>query len=120
MSFTYCKLCGHKNLYSVSAPKFCGECGASLTGGSSSVVKPPPKRGASSRKKRTRDTASLASLDEEGLDIDHVPQLDKLQYEVLDTDSYARVMDMKDLIPEFEKGSSEKKAKTKRKRKRKA
>lgn len=118
MSFTYCKLCGHKNLYSVSVPKFCGECGTPLSGGSGAKAKPPEKKKAPRREKRSRLSAEADSLDEEGLDIDCVPQLNKLQYEVVDTDSYARVMDIQDLIPEIEKGDSEKKAKRKNKRKR--
>ena len=112
MSFTYCKLCGHKNLYSVEVPKFCGGCGAPLKEASA-----PEKKQASAVKriKRTRPMENVDQHEEEGTDIEHVPQIKNLQYEVLNTDSHARVMKIEDLIPEIEEESSGKKTKRKRK-----
>lgn len=109
MSFTYCKSCGHKNLYEINVPKFCGGCGASLSrepGPSSASV---PKSETVKRKKRTRPTSNEGES-AEGSDITSVPQINSLQYEVSNLDSYAKVIKIEEII-ESEGGLREEKGK---------
>jgi len=125
MSFTYCKLCGHKNLYSVNVPKFCGGCGEPLDGSSVAATRQTEKKvlpeKPSRRKKRTRPINDGDVSESDGTDINYVPQIEDLQCEILGLDSMARVMKIEDLIPEIKEEPSGKKTKRKpgRPRKRK-
>jgi hypothetical protein len=56
MTYTYCKECGHKNLYATQIPKFCNSCGAPL-GLAAGVASPKKTIGGPNmlgRKKRTK------------------------------------------------------------------
>ena len=90
MSFTYCQSCGHKNLYSVDPPKFCGECGTTLgsTTKARRMVAPkePPDK-------------SSEEWNEDGLEIHEVPHVEKLRYTVSHENSSARITSLEDLVP---------------------
>ena len=61
MAFTYCKSCGYKNMYTLSAPKFCGGCGSELSG--SGVAK------ASKPERAPAERGGVEDFDPDGLDI---------------------------------------------------
>lgn len=72
MAHKYCKSCGSKNEYVGVEPKFCSHCGAPL--------------GASSIKRVVKNSEAQAgnfeSLAEDETDVNFVPNISKLQYEV--------------------------------------
>ncbi len=73
MSYKYCDNCGHKNQYIGIPPKFCNNCGSSMSGEKS--VKRVVKNSIASKKPRVE-------LSEDETDVDYVPDISKLEYEV--------------------------------------
>ena len=71
MAHKHCKHCGSKNEYVGKEPKFCSHCGKSLGSMPSHVVK------ASIPQKK-----SVARLADDETDVDYIPNITKLQYEV--------------------------------------
>jgi hypothetical protein len=125
MSFTYCQLCGHKNLYSMDPPKFCGECGEPLTkkGGPS---KPSPRNvkvSNSSARKRQPPSQGGEPNDEEGSDIYEVPEIGDFKCSVSSEGLGNRRMNLGDLLPPQEEIVTKRpldEAPKKRKRRRRA
>jgi|SRR6056300_676176 len=72
MSNLYCPGCGHKNIYNLHIPKFCNSCGSSFQIESQAKV---------AQKTSTKGNTA-AEIDEDESDIDYVPEINKLQYEV--------------------------------------
>lgn len=70
MKSEYCTQCGHKNIYSLKPPKFCGNCGEPLSNQSISR-----SNLASTRKKSVK-------LMEDETDIDYVPDIQGLDCEI--------------------------------------
>jgi len=71
----YCSSCGHKNLYSLKVPNFCGGCGKALEGGFTSKAKVmTPFKG--------KSKGEEGEFDPDGLDIFKVPRLSKLVYTI--------------------------------------
>ncbi len=71
MQHIFCTECGSKNIYSGPKPKFCSSCGASI-GSVSDKKRESPKRMSSASE----------NLKEDETDIDHVPNIGKLDYDV--------------------------------------
>jgi hypothetical protein len=74
MLSTYCQQCGSKNEYRFTKPKFCSNCGESLTGDkdeslAARKVKPEPKK-------------METDFDEEGTDVYEVPEISQFEYEI--------------------------------------
>lgn len=93
MSFTYCKSCGHKNLYALDVPKFCGACGVEL---GSAVSKAITKK--SVQKKPDYHTID----DEDGLDVFEVPSIGDFKFNIKKSDIGARKFKMGDLVPNID------------------
>ena len=73
MPHKYCKSCGSKNEYIGSPPKFCSNCGKPLG------LAPVAKRVVKNSIAQTKRQEVLA---EDESDIDYVPNIASLQYEV--------------------------------------
>ena len=73
MPHKYCKSCGSKNEYIGSVPKFCSNCGKPM--GSAVVTKRVVKNSIAQTKRQE-------VLAEDESDIDYVPNIASLQYEV--------------------------------------
>lgn len=123
MSYTYCKSCGHKNLYALQVPKFCGECGAPL-GLNHQTASPAPVLAAvnkTKRKKRTRIIEEEYAQEAEDLqDIQSVPNINNFQY-TASSSGMNRTMKLQDLVQlDEQEGQLEEeklqKGKTRRKR----
>ncbi len=80
MNSDYCSSCGNKMEYLLSKPKFCPSCGVSL-GGVVSPTKAAPK-GLPRSVPRKAVSKTTIKDDADGTDVDHVPQIGHLQYEV--------------------------------------
>ncbi len=76
MNCDYCSSCGGKVEYLLNKPNFCPNCGSPM-GGSSTVAKKAP-----TPIKRTPVRPEPATEDPEGTDVNYVPSLRGLQYEV--------------------------------------
>jgi len=72
MATTFCTQCGAKHEYSGFAPNFCSKCGS----GMGAKGKQP------SEKAKTSISASENEDDDEGNDIQELPELDKLDVEI--------------------------------------
>lgn len=75
MQFIYCTECGSKNVYSGSKPKFCSSCGHPM--GTTSSTK-------NNNLNKEAIVQTKASLAENETDIDYVPSISSLQYEISD------------------------------------
>tara|TARA_E500000081_G_scaffold145074_1_gene166532 strand:+ start:520 stop:888 length:369 start_codon:yes stop_codon:yes gene_type:complete len=98
MSYTYCKECGHKNLYATVPPKYCGHCGSSLSFSSEAKTTPSPSP-VSSRKKRTRilEERTLEE-DQEFSSIDEVPSIRNFKCSSSSEGFSGRKIKLKDLV----------------------
>lgn len=67
----YCTECGAPNPYSLNKPKYCGNCGSKFS--------------ASIEEKKVDEPKLTESNQEDFSDIDYVPQIKSLDFEVLDT-----------------------------------
>ena len=74
MSQAFCTECGYKMVFEYSKPKFCSNCGTSTSVVGASSIKQPVKQ----RQVSVDDD----DYDEDGTDIDEVPVIDKLQFEI--------------------------------------
>ena len=97
MSFTYCKSCGHKNLYSLNPPKFCGSCGQEM-GGLSKALPNVNQILASKKKTQARDID-----DQDGEDIFHVPEVKDFKCTFSAASDSGRKMSFSDLVPNLDK-----------------
>jgi len=94
MNFQYCSSCGAKIEYMLSVPNFCPSCGIHFNQNvdvQRSVAARPPAQSIASKN---------VSDDPDGTSIEHVPILNKLEYEV-DKDYSSiggRIISMKDLV----------------------
>lgn len=70
MKSEYCSNCGHKNVYSLKAPKFCSNCGEKMA---SALIS------SQSEKKVIKKSIPLR---EDETAIDDLPHVSKLQYEI--------------------------------------
>ena len=73
MSQAFCTECGYKMVFEYSKPKFCSNCGTPTSVVGASSVKQPVKQ---------RQVSVDDDYDEDGTDIDEVPVIDKLQFEI--------------------------------------
>ena len=71
----YCKKCGHDNKYVGVLPKFCSGCGSSL-----SEVNTGPVRNVVSKSIASKKPSVVLGEDE--TDIEYVPDIGRLQYNV--------------------------------------
>jgi hypothetical protein len=124
MSYTYCKTCGHKNLYATQVPKFCNNCGETLgaaMGAAIGVVnrKPAADKGGVTRPKRRRpimEDSEDSSV--EFSDVDQLPEINDFKCSA-SSEGFNRTLKLKDIVDldELENGEQVEKApKQKRKR----
>ena len=113
MQTIFCTECGAKNEYSGAKPKFCSSCGTPMEKTASSGVKPQvtrePTVRKSSRSFREQMEArkeSRDSLSEDETDIDHVPSISSLSYEI--TKSGNTIHNFKDIIDAAQKEDTNK------------
>lgn len=79
MQHIYCTECGSKASYSGVKPKFCSSCGTPI--GGAGVSKPATKQNVKPAKKTEQPLVS-ATLKDDETDIDYVPNIGKLSYDV--------------------------------------
>lgn len=88
----YCTNCGSKITYSVAPPNFCSSCGEAIESNVSESKRQPeaekslgssrqPKYTPLPKKRSLRERPNVA-LAEDETDIDYVPDISKLQYEI--------------------------------------
>ena len=93
MSFTYCKSCGHKNLYALNPPKFCGECGVELGSVASKAI---------AKKKIQKKDPSQTIDDEDGLDVFEVPSIRNFKFNIKASDIGVRKFKIGELVPNID------------------
>ena len=71
----YCSSCGGKVEYLLKAPTFCSHCGVNMGGGGEKSI---PRRAQSNASMQADDDPD----DPDGTDVNHVPSLNGLQYEI--------------------------------------
>jgi hypothetical protein len=81
MNTDYCSSCGGKIEYLMKVPNFCPCCGIS-TGNSTLPPQTAVARRSSFPSRGNASTSQSITEDPEGTDINHVPQLRGLQYEI--------------------------------------
>ena len=96
MSYKYCDNCGHKNQYIGSPPKFCNNCGSSMSGQQS--VKRVVKNSIATKKSRVE-------LNEDETDMDYVPNISGLDYEISAFDT--RTFKLGDILNKPKDGEEE-------------
>ena len=113
MQTIFCTECGAKNEYSSNRPKFCSSCGTPIGETAQSGAKPKASKKPTVRRttggfreqmearKRSRD-----SLSEDETDIDHVPSISSLSYEI--TKSGNTIHNFKDIIDASQKKDTNK------------
>lgn len=87
MSFTYCKSCGYKNVYSLQPPNFCASCGVSMA------------QSANKAMVKNKNIIKHRIDDEEGEDIFEVPNVSRLKYQILNAKGSARKFKLSELAP---------------------
>ena len=93
MTTLYCQECGHKNEYSLHPPNFCGGCGIKLGGGlEKNQAREGPKR-----KLKRPSFMEDDDHDDDGTDIDHVPDIGKLDVNI-SYEGQARVFKGRDIV----------------------
>ena len=70
----FCSECGLKVEYKFSPPKFCSQCGSPMGIATANESKPLSRNVTASRR--------IEAISDDETDADHVPQLNKLEYEV--------------------------------------
>lgn len=80
MQTIFCTECGSKNEYSGKKPNFCSSCGFSF--GGQAVTKPAPQYTKKRPVKKAQPKASPVEISEDETDIDYVPSISSLSYEV--------------------------------------
>ena len=117
MSYTYCKECGHKNLYATQVPKFCNGCGTPL-GQAMSVAsqeKTIKRAVKAARKKRTRPVEEISEDDfDEFSDASSIPDIADFKCSS-SSGGFNRILKLEDLI-KIEEGERIEEAPKKRKR----
>lgn len=108
MQTIFCTECGAKNEYSGAKPKFCSSCGTLMEKTASSGVKPQAdkkpvarKSAGSFKEQMEARKQSRSSLSEDETDIDHVPNISSLSYEI--TKSGNTIHNFKDIIDAAQK-----------------
>lgn len=94
MQHIYCTECGSKVSYSGAKPKFCSSCGSPIAGASNSQVK---KRKTIPRREESK-IESQAELKDDETDIDHVPHIGKLSYDIAHEGSGNKVYKFGDFV----------------------
>jgi hypothetical protein len=119
MSYTYCKICGHKNIYATQVPKFCGGCGEPLGVAMSAAREEPPAQAKKTRPKRRRPIIEEpVDESEEFSDVDGIPEIVDFKCSA-SSEGFNRTLKLKDIVDleELENGEQvEKTPKQKRKR----
>ena len=81
MQTIFCTECGSKVVYSGSKPKFCSSCGSPI-GGAQSKNPNTTKNKTPSIRKQAESKESLEPLRDDETDIDSVPNITSLAYEL--------------------------------------
>ncbi len=122
MQTIFCTECGHKMAYAGAKPKFCSSCGVPMEEGAGA----PPKAPENGKRKlpsfRDQMQATLQggeSIGDDETDINYVPQLDGLQYEISSDGFGNPVHKFEDVVNVSTKEKTEEKPKRKRGRPRK-
>ena len=73
MATLYCPECGYKNEYSIHPPKFCGGCGAPLSG---------DKKRNEKKTKSSSSSIKRKPLEEDETDVEFIPELSDLDVSI--------------------------------------
>ena len=94
MQTIFCTECGAKNIYSGAKPKFCSSCGTPTNVGDT------PKESKSNQGRPATPTSrKLRPIKEDETDIDYVPEIRSLAYEIEDDGVMgSKVHKIKDLV----------------------
>ena len=110
MQIIFCTECGAKNEYSGSKPKFCSSCGTPMSLGAnktnkSKVVKKStsPRKASSFKEQMEARKQSRDSLQEDETDVEQVPDISSLSYEIIKGGN--AVHNFKDIINAPEKNN---------------
>ena len=79
MQHIYCTECGSKVSYSGAKPKFCSSCGAPIGG---ATIGKPAARASKKPTAKPEQSSASAPLQEDETDIDYVPNIGKLSYDL--------------------------------------
>lgn len=82
MNCDYCTSCGGKVEYLLNKPNFCPSCGAAMGGGVAKASLPNKSPQPIRQKIQRPDPSSVDTEDPDGVDIDYVPSIQGLQYEL--------------------------------------
>jgi DNA-directed RNA polymerase subunit RPC12/RpoP len=82
MQTIFCTECGSKVVYSGAKPKFCSSCGSPIGGGQSKASTVTTKRQTPSIREQMESKRNQTPLAEDETDIDFVPNISSLDYEV--------------------------------------
>ena len=94
MQTIFCTECGAKNIYSGAKPKFCSSCGAPIGPGTASR-----ESESSENKRENLKTKKVRPTKEDETDIDYVPNIQSLAYEIEDDGLLgSKVHQIKDLV----------------------
>lgn len=103
MQHIYCTQCGSKVSYSGAKPKFCSSCGSPIGGALSNKVK---KNKPTSRPEEN-NAESQAGLQDDETDINHVPHITDLSYEITHQGSGYKVYKFGDFVNAEQKPKSD-------------
>ena len=97
MQALFCTECGHKLQYSGAKPKFCSSCGLPIGGSSSGESKPRP-RNTFREQMEAREQGGGMIDDGDSTDIQEVPQIEGLEYEISASDFGHLIHKFEDII----------------------
>lgn len=99
MSYTYCKTCGHKNLYATQIPKFCGGCGEPLGVAVGAARKQPAAIQSSKSRPKRRRPIIEEPVDEsdEFSDVDGMPEIIDFKCSA-SSEGFNRTLKLKDIV----------------------
>ena len=95
MLFTYCKACGHKNLYTLHKPKFCSGCGCAIDSSAASQKKPTQVKARPRPRLRDDDIEEEQDFGEE---INELPDISKIKCSISKDYSSGRKIALSDLV----------------------
>ena len=115
MQTLFCTECGAKMTYSGAKPKFCSSCGTNIGGGLSASPKEVKTNKIPSLRKQIQARQSSELLKEDETDIDVLPNISSLSYELSDGGEGNHVYKFEDII-NVQKEDNQKSKPTKRPR----
>ena len=122
MQTLFCTNCGHKLMYSEAKPKFCGFCGTPIGGVSPRQTSEAKAPKTLREQMEAREKGGGENDEGDSTDIDYVPQIEGLEYEISAGDIGNSVHKFEDVFnvsaKEEEKPATQKKRRGRPKKKR--